>query len=47
MKEPNCCCPSHDQKLCVALRYNLDPDTMDPDDICDCYCHDPDEEDDA
>lgn len=42
-KGMRCVCRSHDARRCMAYRYNLDLDEMDPDDVCECCCHDRDE----
>ena len=37
MSEQECCCPSLDGIVCVAIRYNLEIE--DVDEPCDCFCH--------
>ena len=36
-----CACLSYDAMACYRLRYNIDyEDYADPDDACECICHD-------
>jgi hypothetical protein len=37
-----CCCPHPDAKACLEERYG-EP-ILDPDERCDCCCHNPDED---
>jgi hypothetical protein len=37
MSKTECCCPSFDGTVCIAIRYNLEIE--DVDEPCECYCH--------
>jgi hypothetical protein len=37
MSEQECCCPSPDGVVCVAIRSNKEVE--DVDEPCECYCH--------
>lgn len=45
--EVKCACPSFDAMACYRLHHNIDDeDYADPEDACECYCHDKGRDDD-
>lgn len=39
-----CACPSREARRCYCLRYAPD-DSQPKDEVCECSCHEPDEDD--
>lgn len=44
-KKRTCACVSFDAQRCYEIRYNVDSEDNDSRDICECSCHEEDEDD--